>query len=212
MMQFKLSNKTIATIAAVALASKLGTVTANAAMFNDDEAIKNVGTLSKSTATQRFNNVNINKVIQDGSGAVSVVDALEAILQDSRGTCVGSLRCAVALSTNNLMYAEDKFKDTGLDHKKLGNYAMSVSGDSEKARTILISDGDSEYIKDTMQEYAKKRGEELKFNGNMSEYMVSQSLKVEEILGYTVVVMNPHAEESMGVIKSGLSILDEATK
>lgn len=212
-MKIELSRVTMAIIATIAVTSKFTPVYA---MYDSDQASKTVDILSRSRATNMLvdKNSNIKGVIAADFGDISTVKALESILQDSRGTCLGSLRCALALSTNSMIENTERYQDLNLKHEKLGDYAISISGDASKARLVLIAEnnGNGNYIEDKVNEYAEAREQQLRFMGIQSEMRIAQSMHYHEICGYSVAVMNPHPEKSAEVIDQGLNLLADAQR
>lgn len=208
-MKVELSKATVMLIASLVITSKVGV---SYAMYDNTLVNNKIDTLSNVNSTQKDGIANIRNLISSEFGSISTLDALEAILEDSRGTCIGSLRCAVALSTNNLIETEGRFTRLGLDHKKIGDYVLSISGDSNKSRLLLIANnnGGHKYIEDKVKTYADIRYNEMRFIGLQSEMKIASSIKIAEIGKYTAVVMNPHPDESMGVMTQGLALLNQA--
>lgn len=205
--RFAISNRTLSLLVALAA---IGSPTTAHAMFDDDIAIENIVKISNYIGTSSAKEEISESQYQIDSN-VSVVKALESILEDARGTCIGSLRCAVALSVNSLI-ENSKFIQFGLDTTKVGDYALSISGDENKARMLFVADnkGNTEYIDKLVEDFSKTKVIQMEQKDNPVEQRIAENFKIAHIQNYTAVAINPHANESMEVMIKGLNMLIEA--
>lgn len=211
---FEISRKTISILTLLALsAGKIDTAQA-LTMFDDTGTFQAVHSLSKTHRIQQDTLSHMRQLISSNFGDISTVDALHSILEDARGACIGSLRCAVATSQNLVVY-EERFKDfnQSLDTSYIGDYALSISGNPDKARLLMLADtskpGSHEYLLNTATTYSKQRAQNLKQQGLTGEAQIASNLAYTKQGNYTALVMNPHPTKSLGVMKEGISLLQQ---
>lgn len=207
-MKLELSKKTLSLLVAI---TALSNTTQAYAMYDDAEAVKRVSSIEKSIGTKDVTDT-IKQSQYENDGKVSVVQVLESILEDARNSCVGSLRCAVALSVNNLAVTTPKFTSFGLDQEQVGEYALSISGSQDKARMLFVAEnkGNTAYVDELVGNFSKAKATQMKLRGNEAEKRIAESVQIVHLGKYSAAVMNPHADESMRVMVEGLTMLTEA--
>lgn len=152
------------------------------------------------------------KMVQN-LGETSVAEALESILEDARGTCTGSLRCMIATTSNGLLEQQSKFESFEMCDE-ITEYALSISGDDNKARMLFIgqTDGSTESLENVKHRLLKFRDYKSQFmreRGNIDEYNIAENMQIEIVDNFVLAVMNPHTEKSMAVMKEGTTLLTE---
>ena len=150
------------------------------------------------------------KTKADNLGAPTIAQALEAILEDARGPCLGSVRCNIVTSETYMINAEDRFKQLELDKEKVGEFALSISGDARKARILAIienKDYNYGYVRYLMNEFIANKSLEMERRGLTFEKSIAEKAIVKDIGRFTAIAMNPHATESMSIIEEGLNSL-----
>lgn len=147
------------------------------------------------------------KVVTDNAGQPTFTQVMASILEDARGPCLGMSRCALALTDNDLLTLEDRFKSLNLEPDKVGDYAVSVSGNLAKARALAIienKESDFFYVHYVLNNFIELKKAEMAEQGLMEEAKIADNAIIADIGQYTALAMNPHAEQSMDVIIHGM--------
>lgn len=150
------------------------------------------------------------KVKADNVGVPSITQMIGAILEDARGPCLGSIRCAIALTNDQRIETEDRFKQLELDKAKIGEYGISISGSDRKARILAImenTDSDHYYTHYILNRFISNKIIDMQDKGIESEVKVAENAIIKDIGKFTAIAMSPHAKDSMKIIEEGLQSL-----
>lgn len=154
------------------------------------------------------------KVRADTFGTPTLNQVLASIIEDARGPCLGGIRCTLAFTNNGELTLEDRFKQLQLDASRVGDYALSITGNPNKARILAIienKDDNNFYVHYTLNKFIALKETEMTDRGLASEVIISKRAIIRDLGKFTAVAMNPHAVESMSIIEEGISALDRFT-
>lgn len=150
------------------------------------------------------------KVKADNVGVPSITQMIGAILEDARGPCLGSMRCAIVLTNDQRIETEDRFKQLEIDKGKLGEYGISISGSDRKARIIAIMENtgsDHYYTHYILNRFISNKIIDMQDKGIESEVKIAENAIIKDIGRFTAIAMSPHAKDSMKIIEEGLQSL-----